>query len=93
MLIMAAMGSSMVSRTDRTQRYMQHQKGMPEAERPEADFVTHLPIISIQTSEAIPGETASEHGMPESYASCEVAIYDSEDQWNTLEDAVRAHEE
>ncbi len=40
MLIMAAMGSSMVRRTDRTQRYMQHQKGMPEAERPEADFVT-----------------------------------------------------
>lgn len=93
MLIMAAMGSSMVSRTDRTQRYMQHQKGMPEAERPEADFVTHLPIISIQTSEAIPEETAPEHGMPESYASCEVAIYDSEDQWNTLEDAVRAQAE
>lgn len=93
MLVMAAMGSSMVRRADRTQRYMQHQKGTPKVERPEADFVTHLPIISIQTSESIPGETAPEYGMPETYASCGVAIYDSEDRWNTLEDAARAQAE
>lgn len=90
MLVVAAMKSDMRSRANHTRRYMQHHESMPEGERPESGFVTHLPIISINTTdpaEIIPGEIAPKDGMPETYASCEVVIYDNEDQWNTLQDA------
>lgn len=86
LLILMAVGADMVSRTKHTYRYMQHQESRPEVEQPEADFVTHLPIISIHTKEAIPGEIRPENGEPESYAVCEIAIYNSKNQWNTLQD-------
>ena len=33
-----------------TKRYMQHKEQLPETERPEEEFSTHLPIVSIDTN-------------------------------------------
>ncbi|MDE6918220.1 MAG: CotH kinase family protein [Lachnospiraceae bacterium] len=84
LIVVTAAGADRIRRTGPAQRYLQHQEKLPAGEPPAGEFATHLPILTIQAKEDIPGEYRAEGGVPEAYAVCRVAVYQEENQWNTL---------